>query len=261
MPVVDERRGDQHEVAGDVRRRTGANRAMKPSVSTKPGDEGQQRHGGTRPEGVSCHRSASYGGFHGESHLPVDAPDVRPPTCAATCPYPSALACVRCSARYPVDHYAQDCPACRARGRAGQSHRRLRFCSRYRNGPRRHPPRPRLDVALGRLPARLRRRGGDPGRGQHAAAARAVARPRRRLDQGRIAQPDLVVQGPAGLAARSPWRRRFGAKVIASSSSGNAGASAAAYAAKAGTAVRGLHLHGLGRAAGHCRCAPTAPWW
>ena len=31
-------------------------------------------------------------------------------------PVPSALACVRCSARYPTDHYAQDCPDCRARG-------------------------------------------------------------------------------------------------------------------------------------------------
>jgi len=31
-------------------------------------------------------------------------------------PQPTALACVRCSARYPVDHYAQDCPACRAKG-------------------------------------------------------------------------------------------------------------------------------------------------
>ena len=31
-------------------------------------------------------------------------------------PQPSALACVRCSARYPIDHYAQDCPACRTKG-------------------------------------------------------------------------------------------------------------------------------------------------
>ena len=36
--------------------------------------------------------------------------------------------------------------------------------------------------------------------------------------------------------------KRFGAKVIASSSSGNAGAAAAAYAAKAGLAVHRLHL-------------------
>jgi threonine synthase len=31
-------------------------------------------------------------------------------------PVPSALVCVRCSVRYPVDRYAQDCPACRAKG-------------------------------------------------------------------------------------------------------------------------------------------------
>jgi len=31
-------------------------------------------------------------------------------------PSPSALVCVRCSARYPVGRYAEDCPACRAKG-------------------------------------------------------------------------------------------------------------------------------------------------
>src|SRR5262249_22688631 len=31
-------------------------------------------------------------------------------------PTPSALACVRCGARYPVDRYAEDCPACRTKG-------------------------------------------------------------------------------------------------------------------------------------------------
>src|SRR5882757_2568022 len=28
-------------------------------------------------------------------------------------PNASALVCVRCNARYPIDHFAQDCPACR----------------------------------------------------------------------------------------------------------------------------------------------------
>ena len=73
-----------------------------------------------------------------------------------------------------------------------------------------------------------------PGRGQHAAPGRAVARSRRRLDQGRIAQSDLVIQGPAGLVGASPWPGASAPRSIASSSSGNAGASAAAYAAKAG---------------------------
>src|SRR4029453_6930893 len=31
-------------------------------------------------------------------------------------PIASALVCVRCSARYPVDRFADDCPACRAAG-------------------------------------------------------------------------------------------------------------------------------------------------
>src|SRR5258708_28753042 len=29
-------------------------------------------------------------------------------------PIPSALVCVRCGARYPIDHFASDCQACRA---------------------------------------------------------------------------------------------------------------------------------------------------
>jgi len=31
-------------------------------------------------------------------------------------PNPSALVCVRCGARYPTDHFAHDCPACRTIG-------------------------------------------------------------------------------------------------------------------------------------------------
>src|SRR6187401_3416867 len=47
--------------------------------------------------------------------LRVDASDAERQRARAMA-VPSALACVRCGARYPVDHYAQDCPACRARG-------------------------------------------------------------------------------------------------------------------------------------------------
>ena len=93
----------------------------------------------------------------------------------------------------------------------------------------------RLDVALGRRSCHApAAEAVTPGRGQHAAAGRAVARPRRRLDQGRIAQSHLVVQGPPGLVRRSPWPGASAPRSIASSSSGNAGAAAAAYAAKAG---------------------------
>ena len=53
--------------------------------------------------------------------------------------------------------------------------------------------------------------------------------------------------------------KRFDAKVITSSSSGNAGAAAAAYAAKAGLPCVVFTFVG---SAGPwcCRCAPTAPW-
>ena len=114
-------------------------------------------------------------------------------------PIPSALVCVRCGARYPIDRFAEDCPACRPARRAGQSHRRLRLDSGRGPQPRRCGAPAGLDVALGFVPAGRCRRGREPGRGQYAAAGGAVARPRRRLDQGRIAQSHLVVQGPAGL--------------------------------------------------------------
>src|SRR5258708_12848798 len=31
-------------------------------------------------------------------------------------PIPSALVCVRCGARYPIDRFAHDCPVCRTAG-------------------------------------------------------------------------------------------------------------------------------------------------
>jgi threonine synthase len=148
-------------------------------------------------------------------------------------PVPSALVCVRCSARYPVDHYAQDCPTCRARGAPAN-----------------------LTVAYDAVPGcgtdrdAVRRDRGSMWRWHgflHAPAADAVT-----LGEGNT---PLLPAPSLGLGdvwikdeSRNPtWSfkdrlasgalttaRRFGAKVIASSSSGNAGAAAAAYAAKAG---------------------------
>jgi threonine synthase len=148
-------------------------------------------------------------------------------------PVPKALACVRCSARYPIDHYAQDCSACRAKGAPAN-----------------------LTVAYDAVP------GADTDRGAvrldrgsmwrwdgflHAGATDAVT-----LGEGNT---PLLPAPSLGLGdvwikdeSRNPtWSfkdrlgsgaltmaKRFGAKVIASSSSGNAGAAAAAYAAKAG---------------------------
>ena len=148
-------------------------------------------------------------------------------------PTPSALACVRCGARYSVDSYARDCPACRAKGAPAN-----------------------LTVAYSGTPGAdaskeaIRRDRGSMWRWNaflHAPAADAVT-----LGEGNT---PLLPAPALGLGdvwikdeSRNPtWSfkdrlgsgaltmaKRFGAKVIASSSSGNAGAAAAAYAAKAG---------------------------
>jgi len=148
-------------------------------------------------------------------------------------PVPSALVCVRCGARHPIDRYAEDCPACRSRGAPAN-----------------------LTVAYDRPPGEsvdrdaVRRRAGSMWRWDgllHASAADAVT-----LGEGNT---PLLPAPSLGLGdvwikdeSRNPtWSfkdrlgsgaltmaKRFGAKVIASSSSGNAGAAAAAYAAKAG---------------------------
>src|SRR3981081_2883531 len=148
-------------------------------------------------------------------------------------PIPSALVCVRCSARYPIDRFAEDCPACRqARAPANLT---VAYDSPPGEGAIRHAP-ARRPASMWRWESFL-----------PAAAADAVS-----LGEGNTP----LLEAPAlGLGdvwikdeSRNPtWSfkdrlasaaltmaRRFGAKVIASSSSGNAGAAAAAYAAKAG---------------------------
>ena len=162
-------------------------------------------------------------------------------------PIPSALACVRCGARYPIDRFAQDCPACRQAG--APANLTVAYDSIPGRGPqpRRCGAPPASMWRWDWLPAAPRRRSRDPGRGQHAASARAVARPRRRLDQGRIAQSRPGPSRTGWPPRRVTMAKRFGAKVIASSSSGNAGASAAAYAAKAGLPCVVFTFLGAGR--------------
>jgi threonine synthase len=148
-------------------------------------------------------------------------------------PKPTALACVRCSARYPVDHYDRDCPACRTGGAPAN-----------------------LTVVYDAVPGigterdAIRRDRGSMWRWHgflHASADEAVT-----LGEGNT---PLLHAPSLGLGdvwikdeSRNPtWSfkdrlgsgaltmaKKVGARVIASSSSGNAGASAAAYAAKAG---------------------------
>jgi threonine synthase len=148
-------------------------------------------------------------------------------------PVPSSLVCVRCGVKYPVTHYDQDCAACRATGAPAN-----------------------LTVAYDSVPgagaskdsiAKDRRSMWRWEKFLHASAADAVT-----LGEGNT---PLVPASSLGLGdvwikdeSRNPtWSfkdrlgsgaltmaKKFGAKVIASSSSGNAGASAAAFAAKAG---------------------------
>ena len=148
-------------------------------------------------------------------------------------PVPSALACVRCGARYPVDHYAQDCPACRARGAPAN------LGVVYDSVP-----------GIGTDRAAIRRDRGSMWRWEgflHASAAEAVTLgegntpllPAPSLGLGdvwikdELRNPTWSFKDRLGSGAVT-MARRFGAKVVVSSSSGNAGASAAAFAAKAG---------------------------
>src|SRR5215471_11199131 len=148
-------------------------------------------------------------------------------------PIPSALVCVKCGTRYPVDRYAHDCPACRKAG--APANLTVAYDSRPGDGGARDEPRG-WPASMWRWQAFL-----------PAAADDAVS-----LGEGNT---PLLPAPSLGLGdlwikdeSRNPtWSfkdrlassaltmaKRFGARVIASSSSGNAGAAAAAYAAKAG---------------------------
>jgi threonine synthase len=148
---------------------------------------------------------------------------------------PSALACIRCGARYPLEHFSRDCAACRSAGAPAN------LTVRYDATPGQALDREHLaekPASLWRWSAFL-----------PAAEEEAVT-----LGEGNT---PLLPAPALGLGdvwikdeSRNPtWSfkdrlasvavtmgKRFGAKVIASSSSGNAGAAVAAYAAKAGIA-------------------------
>ncbi|WP_421994400.1 pyridoxal-phosphate dependent enzyme [Reyranella sp.] len=148
-------------------------------------------------------------------------------------PKSSALVCVHCSARYPVDRYADDCPACRSAGISAN------LTVAYDTPP-----------GTGLRPSDVPRRPRSMWRWEAflpATAEQAVS-----LGEGDtplLPVPDLGL-GDVWIKdeSRNPtWSfkdrlasgaltmaRQFGAKVIASSSSGNAGAAAAAFAARAG---------------------------
>lgn len=148
-------------------------------------------------------------------------------------PIPSALVCVRCAARHPIDNFAEDCPACRAKGAPANltvAYEAMAGAGASKDSILRDRR------SMWRWESFL-----------HASAEDAVT-----LGEGNT---PLLPAPALGLGdvwikdeSRNPtWSfkdrlgsgaltmaKTFGAEVIASSSSGNAGASAAAYAAKAG---------------------------
>ena len=109
-------------------------------------------------------------------------------------------------------------------------------------GPRAH------HVAVPRADAARRRRGaGDAGRGLHAADPRAAAGPRARADeplhQGRVAQPDQLLQGARAVGGRHQGAH-LGATNLSVPSAGNAANAMAAYAAARRARGQGLHAEG-----------------
>ncbi len=141
------------------------------------------------------------------------------------------LQCLRCAARYPVSHYAQDCPACRAAARVNLS-------AFYADDAT--PAKSPAGRSMWRWDARLPVASADavsmgegdtplvplPGVARMLGVRAVYAK-----DESR--NPTWSCKDRLASAAVSS-ARALGAQVIASSSSGNAGAAVAAYAARAG---------------------------
>jgi threonine synthase len=148
-------------------------------------------------------------------------------------PLPSALVCVRCNSRHPVDRFAEDCPACRAAG--VPANLTVAYDTPPGDGVERDHA-ARRPASMWRWDAFL------PADADQAVSlgegnTPLLAVPALRLgdlwikDESR--NPTWSFKDRLASSALT-MARGFGARVIASSSSGNAGAAAAAYAAKAG---------------------------
>jgi len=148
----------------------------------------------------------------------------------------AGLECIRCRTLYPPEHYSEDCPRCRAEA---PSNLTVAYCAAIRE-LRAKPPKSNADIGLWRY--------GDVLPISHADAVSLGegGSPLHRLEHiSRSLKLDHLF---AKDETRSPtWSfkdrlacmavstaKKMGAQVIVSSSTGNAGASAAAYAAKAG---------------------------
>jgi threonine synthase len=145
------------------------------------------------------------------------------------------LQCVRCEARYPADHYAGDCPACRPVARSN-------LMVVYEDQLRSPRAKPAADAGRGLwrygdlLPVA---QADGVSLGEGGSPLHLLSRVGGAIGVGRLLGKDET-RNPtwsfkdrlACMAVSSA--KAMGAKVIVSSSSGNAGAAAAAYAAKAG---------------------------
>ena len=147
--------------------------------------------------------------------------------------HPAALACLRCGADHPLTHYADDCPTCRAAG--VPSNLTVRYDGPVGAGLTRTAL-PASPASLWRfadflpLPADRAITLGEGGTPLHDVA---------RLDLGALwvkdesQNPTWSFKDRLATCAVS-MARALGARVVACSSSGNAGAAVAAYAARAG---------------------------
>jgi threonine synthase len=146
---------------------------------------------------------------------------------------PVALACISCGADYALSHYADDCPACRAAG--APSNLTVRYDAPPGVGLARDAL-PTQPNSLWRFADFLPLAAADAislGEGAtplHDASALGLG-PLLIKDESQ--NPTWSFKDRLASAAVS-MARRLGARVIACSSSGNAGAATAAYAARAG---------------------------
>jgi threonine synthase len=147
----------------------------------------------------------------------------------------TGLQCVRCAAAYPLAHHSEDCPACRGALRANLTvtYGERLAAARPRPAPSGLGSMWRFADALpvSRDNAVSMGEGGTPLTPLPRAAAQIGVSALYAKDESR--NPTWSFKDRLASAAISA-ARSMGAKVIASSSSGNAGAAAAAYAARAG---------------------------
>jgi threonine synthase len=147
------------------------------------------------------------------------------------------LQCVRCGAHYPADHFAEDCPACRPVARSNLvvvydkalRMRRAKPTADAERGLWRYGDVLPVDQAAG---VRLGEGGSPLHRLDRAGSGIGVAN---LFGKDETRNPTWSFKDRLACMAVSS-AKQMGAKVIVSSSSGNAGAAAAAYAAKAGLA-------------------------